>query len=119
MNNVFPSLSTDGFVVDRGLILKKTMEMFFSTFENQSNVFPVRSYKFIVNNFEHGMEVANRIELELGAMYEVYFDTTNIKVDYSLDVDKSIYFYSIGVICYYDGKKYELTKTMTENIVMN
>ena len=42
MSTVFPSLSTDGYIEDRGLIIKKIMEMFVSTFENQSNVFPVR-----------------------------------------------------------------------------
>ena len=74
MSTVFPSLSTDGYISDRGLIVKKIMEMFVSSFENQSNVFPVRSYKYIVNHNEHGMDVATKIENELGSMYEVYFE---------------------------------------------
>ena len=119
MSTVFPSLSTDGYIEDRGLIIKKIMEMFVSSFENQSNVFPVRSYKYIVNHNEHGMEVSTKIENELGSMYEVYFDSTTVKVDYLFDEEKSIYLYSIGVVCFYQGKKYDLTKQMSESIVIN
>lgn len=119
MSGVFPSLSTDGYVEDRGLIAKKIMETFISSFENQSNLFPVNSYKYIVSNFEHGIDVANQIELQLGSMYEKFFDTTNVKVEYNLDTEKSVFYYTINVLCYYNGQKYEVDKTTVENIIIN
>ena len=49
MSVVFPSLSTDGYIKDRSLIIKKVMEMFVSSDENQSNFYQIESYKFIVS----------------------------------------------------------------------
>lgn len=114
---VFPSLSTDSFIEDRNIIVSKLIEMFTASFENQSNYYPITSYKYIVNTYEQGSEVANKMETALENLYRVYFDTVTVKVNHDLSKDNSMYLYSIEIIAYYDKVKYEITREMSEDII--
>ena len=118
MSVVFPSLSTDGYIKDRSLIIKKVMEMFVSSDENQSNFYPIESYKFIVSNNTHGYDVSNAIKLALIKLYSVYFDDVLVNVKDDYDNENSIYFYSIDVTAYYNKQRYEISRVVTEDIVM-
>lgn len=118
MSTVFPSLSTDGYIADRSLIIKKVIEMFIASDENQSNFYPIESYKYIVSTNEHGYPVVNAVKMALIKLYSEYFDDVLINVKDNFDSENSIYFYSIDVVAYYRKQKYEISKTVTEDIVM-
>ena len=88
-----------------------------ASFENQSNYYPITSYKYIVNTYEQGSEVANKMETALENLYRVYFDTVTVKVNHDLSKDNSMYLYSIEIIAYYNKVKYEITREMSEKII--
>lgn len=118
MSVLFPSLSTDGYIEDRSLIIKKVLEMFIASDENQSNYYPIESYKYIISVNEHGYNVSNAVKIALINLYKEYFDDVLVNVKDDFDSENSIYFYTIEVTAYYKKQKYEISKTVTEDIVM-
>lgn len=118
MDNIFPSLSTQGFIVDRNIILKKLLQMFMDSDENQSNYYKIQSYKYIVNNNPAGYETANAIKLALTVLYSYYYTNLNIDVEYTFVESESIYLYNVSIVGTYNGSTYELVKTISNNILL-
>lgn len=115
---VFPSLSTDGYIEDRNIIIKKILEMFVASDENQSNFFSVKSYKYIVNSHDAGFSVSDEIKKALVDMYSHFFETTTVEVGSTFKEEDSMYLYTISVSAVYAGRIYTLTKDISESIVI-
>lgn len=118
MDNVFPSLSTQGFVADRNIIIIKLLQMFMDSDENQSNYYKIQSYKYIVNNNPVGYDTANAIKLALTILYNNFFTNVNIDVEYNFIESESIYLYNVSIVGTYNGSQYELSKTISNNILL-
>lgn len=115
---LFPSLSTDGFVEDRNIIIRKLLEMFVACHENQSVFYNTKSYKYIVNTFEPGFYTADEIKKALESMYGAYFDSSTINVDNEYKEEEAVFLYSISITATYHGVTYNLSKTISESIVI-
>lgn len=116
-NTIFPSLSTTGFISDRNLLIKKLIQMFVDSDENQSNYYSVKSFKYIVNENEDGYATANAIKTALYVLYNYYYDSSTIDVTYEF-TDQSIWVYSVSISAIHNGTTYVLSNKISNNILI-
>lgn len=118
MSTVFPSLSSAGYISDRNIIIKKLLRMFITSDENQSNILPIYSYKYIINTNEEGYESANEMKKALTDMYKEYYDTVSVNVGYEFIEKNSTYVYSLSITAIYDGTTYTMDEKIANNILL-
>lgn len=118
MIKAFPSLSSAGFIQDRNLIIKKLLQMFVASDENQSNFYNIKSYKYIVNSNEDGYETANEIKKALVDLYKEYFDSVDIEVGNEFIEKSSTYVYTLSITAIFDTQTFTLTDKISNNILL-
>lgn len=107
----FPSLSGDGYITDRNIIVNKLFEMYLASNENQSNIKSARSLKYIMS-LEGKSDYDLKIELEkdINKLYINYFDT--VSVDITIVSRDGTIHYMIKIEAYYNGIAYKLDPSL-------
>lgn len=121
--NVLPTLTIDGFVVNREILITKLFQYFLASDSNQSNTFygKIKSLKKILKEYSTPQGVANEVRKQLEVMYREYFDTAEVLTDYEEDNVKNVGFVNIKVdiVAYYNNKLYELSDFIKYNKAAN
>jgi len=120
-NMTVPTLSTDGFITDRGNIMVKLFEYLITSNYSQSNIFinGVSSLKYIVAGASDGLELVRAVKRTILDMYVSYYDTVDVDVDLK-ETDSNISIY-IDIRATYDDKEYVLTRELRthDGVILN
>lgn len=109
---VFPSLSADGWIKDRNILVNKLFEMFMASDKSQSNFRDVQSLKYILNEEKLSTEErANMIKDSLEKLYRAYFEIVNVTVEVS--VKDGIVDYGTRVYIIDNGLRFEVSKDIS------
>lgn len=107
----FPSLSGDGYITDRNVIVNKLFEMYLASNENQSNIMSARSLKYILG-LEGLSDYDMKVELEkdMTKLYLHYFDTVDVTITVKL-IDATRH-YMIKLTATYNENIYKLDPSL-------
>ena len=89
MSNPLPTLSLDGFIQNDDIKMVKIFEHFMASDEAQSNIFEgyVNSLKYILDSSNNATDLENNISNSLLSLYRNYYDTVEVEVTVTENVD--------------------------------
>jgi len=116
---VFPSLSGDGYVEDRNVLMSKLFEMFLASDESQSNYTQSQSLKGILNS-ETVDEYSRREDIRkaLVILYEPYYDTVEVSVNIET-TENNMSVYDVSIDTVYNGEDYALNQNISNDYYTN
>ncbi len=108
---LFPSLSTDGWVSDKNVLMQKLFEMFLASDFSQGTFDDAESLKYILN--KPGLSNEDRISeiaTSLDRLYGLYYDSVMVDVDF--EEKDGLVSYSMSISALYDGETYSLENSI-------
>lgn len=115
---LFPSLSTDGWIKDKNILMQKLFEMFLASDFSQGTFQDAESLKYILN--KSGLtDDARRSEIKtsLERLYRLYFSTVIVDVEY--EAKDGLVSYSIAISAVYDNQTYNLENSIKSDYYSN
>lgn len=112
--STLPSLSIDGYITNRHVIMYKLWLYFLASEYSQSNIWrkQIYSLKYILNTIDDKMDIGREIELALTKLYENYFDNVQaVCVTNVINVSKI--HITISLVCEYDKNTYTLKQELS------
>ena len=119
MGDVFPSLSSDGFIENRSILSKKLFDMFIASDMSQSNFKDCQSLKYILNS-ETVDEYSKKDDIKkaLETLYSAYFDSSIATVT-SITTEDNVIVYKMKVDCVYNGVTYSTGGSISKDYYLD
>jgi len=116
---VFPSLSSDGFISDRSVLMSKLFEMFLASDASQSNYTTAQSLKSILNS-ETVDDYAKRDDISkaLNKLYAPYYDTVDVNVTNDVS-NTNVEMFDVSIKTVYGGNDYALSQSLSNDYYTN
>lgn len=114
MKSMIPTLTTDGYVTNKNIIMRKLWEYFVTSEYSQSNTFyaKVSSLKWLIASHKVSSELSRSVEDSLVALYKRYFD--NVECDATIESvnNTGMYKLKIGLRAVDGEKTYHLAQEL-------
>jgi hypothetical protein len=110
-----PTLSRDGFITNKNIVIKKLFEYFLTSEYSQSNTFyrNISSMKYILSTNKDPYKLKETMENTLLTLYKRYFTVVDVIIDVSENDDSSTIDLTININCKYDNVSYILNRDIT------
>ena len=115
MSSAIPTLTIDGFVVNKAIQVGKLFEYFLTSDYSQTNTYysKIASMKYILAEYSNVSDIKSEIEKVLLRMYNTYYDSATVYIESTdPDIVTGIITLTISVICTYDNIQYQLSKNL-------
>ena len=112
MESTLPTLSLDGYLTNKHLLISKLWIYYLASNKSQSNTFSIHSFKYDLSTSTVDRSLASTIENSLSSLFGAYFDKVAADVDVKTDSGTNTQYCKIALTLTDDDKKYYLYKEL-------
>lgn len=112
MKSTLPTLTLDGYLTNKHLLISKLWIYYLASNKSQSNTFSIHSLKYDLNTSRVDRSLASGIESSLVSLFGSYFDKVAADIDVKTDKTTNTQFCKIALTLTDEDKKYYLYKEL-------
>ena len=110
---ILPTLTIEGFVESRDIIINRLFMYYKSANYSQTNMYytRIKSLRYTLKRYNGDLDkLKDAISEDLNFLYKKYFDTVEVDIQ-DLETDGGVQL-DINITCSYKGRKYLLSKSI-------